>query len=269
MRVHAWLRVKNEVGIIADVVTHLLEIGCAKVCVLDTGSEDGTVEVARQAGAEVVRSRLPFYHEAAERYAAIVLAKAGDPDWIVQLDADEYIDGSFMEELEWVSRKQPCLAGLRLRLYDFRFCDAAPEEMTIAAPLPPNRRWVEPFYRRLLRVYRPLDELCIIPFVEHHTALVAIEPDLVGDMRGCTLRHYGLCRSAEDFERKRHRYTTQHRGRAYDMEWRHAHAIIPREYLREWPLGEPPPADAIEVHVGSNIAKRDVNNRNRIVSVVW
>jgi glycosyltransferase involved in cell wall biosynthesis len=55
-----------------------------KLCVLDSGSTDGTVELARQAGAEV--QQRPFVNYADQRDAALQLFAA---QWILFVDADE------------------------------------------------------------------------------------------------------------------------------------------------------------------------------------
>ncbi len=53
MRVQALIPAFNEAGTIAKVVTGLCMYGIA-VCVIDDGSTDGTADVARRAGAEVM-----------------------------------------------------------------------------------------------------------------------------------------------------------------------------------------------------------------------
>jgi glycosyltransferase involved in cell wall biosynthesis len=56
-----------------------------RVVVLDSGSTDRTVAIARQAGAEVVTRAFDGY--ASQRNAALDLV--GDADWVLFLDADE------------------------------------------------------------------------------------------------------------------------------------------------------------------------------------
>jgi glycosyltransferase involved in cell wall biosynthesis len=56
-----------------------------RVIVLDSGSTDRTVAIARQAGAEVVTH--PFDGYASQRNAALDLVR--DADWVLFLDADE------------------------------------------------------------------------------------------------------------------------------------------------------------------------------------
>jgi tetratricopeptide (TPR) repeat protein len=61
-----------------------------EVCVLDTGSADGTPELAARLGARVERGRWTEDFSAA-RNASIALA---DGDWVLVLDADEELDRS-------------------------------------------------------------------------------------------------------------------------------------------------------------------------------
>lgn len=61
---------------------------CDEVCVVDTGSRDGTPELAERLGARV--ARVPWADDfAAARNASLVLARG---DWALVLDADEALD---------------------------------------------------------------------------------------------------------------------------------------------------------------------------------
>ncbi len=51
----------NEAGSIADVIGRLSQLGCSNVRVVDNGSVDGTADLARQAGASVVREPVAGY----------------------------------------------------------------------------------------------------------------------------------------------------------------------------------------------------------------
>ena len=61
--------------------------GCAERLVLDSGSTDGTVELARAAGARVEVQ--PFLGYGPQKQRAVDLARH---DWILSLDADEVVD---------------------------------------------------------------------------------------------------------------------------------------------------------------------------------
>lgn len=75
----------NEADRIARCVTTLRKV-CTEVIVLDAGSEDATVAIARAAGAEVEHQEWLGF--TAQRNTAI--ARARQP-WVLMLDADEWL----------------------------------------------------------------------------------------------------------------------------------------------------------------------------------
>lgn len=278
MKLVAAMRAKNESAIIAETIPRLLK-QCDAVVVLDNGSTDDTGPHARDLGARVLRYVPHAYHEGLERtilyclarFAASELAGGDDDLYVLSADADEVWDGDLRAECERATAKSPPHVGAwTFPLYDLRLCDAAPEEHQLSFPLVPNRVWAEPFFRRIPRLFLADESRCLVvwPFREHHTTIPRVEAGCVMHL-ATPVRHYGLCRSVADFEDKRRRYTTQHRGEAYDAEWRQAKAVIPSNLLRRWEPGTVPPSDAVECHVGSNVAKRDPKDRSRILSEVW
>jgi glycosyltransferase involved in cell wall biosynthesis len=81
-----------------------------EVLVLDSGSTDGTVEVARAAGARVVETDWPGY--VAQKNRGLEEARG---DWILSLDADEGLDPEAAKAVEAAVRGPPACAGYRLR----------------------------------------------------------------------------------------------------------------------------------------------------------
>lgn len=84
----------SAVIIVKDGERHLAEVlaalrGCAEVLVLDSGSADRTVEIARAAGARLEYQAFLGY--GAQKNHAIALARH---DWILSLDADEVLDAA-------------------------------------------------------------------------------------------------------------------------------------------------------------------------------
>jgi (heptosyl)LPS beta-1,4-glucosyltransferase len=84
---------RNEADRIARCV-HSLAAVCAEVWVLDSGSTDATVEVARAAGA-IVRQQ-EWLGFAAQKNAVIALATQ---PWVILLDADEWLADGAAERL--------------------------------------------------------------------------------------------------------------------------------------------------------------------------
>ena len=68
---------------------------CDEVVVVDSGSTDGTVEQARQAGARVIESEWRGY--GAQRNLAIEHATA---DWVLEIDADERVTETLRGEIQ-------------------------------------------------------------------------------------------------------------------------------------------------------------------------
>ena len=83
----------NEGDRIARCVGSLLSV-CTQVVVLDSGSTDDTVSIARALGATVIDQ--PWLGFAAQKNAAI--AQATQP-WVLLLDADEWLPSSAQTEL--------------------------------------------------------------------------------------------------------------------------------------------------------------------------
>jgi glycosyltransferase involved in cell wall biosynthesis len=97
---------KNESHNIVDCVK-----SCAfadEILVLDSGSSDGTPELARQAGAKVIETDWPGYGPQQQR--GISLAQS---DWVLSLDADERIGEDLRSEILTVIHK-PHADGYRL-----------------------------------------------------------------------------------------------------------------------------------------------------------
>jgi (heptosyl)LPS beta-1,4-glucosyltransferase len=83
---------KNEEGMIANCMGTLG--WCDEVIVIDTGSSDHTVEVAKKLGAQVATSTSNSFAE--RRNAALKLTKA---DWLFYIDADERVTPVLSKEI--------------------------------------------------------------------------------------------------------------------------------------------------------------------------
>lgn len=73
---------------------------CTEIVVLDSGSTDGTVEIAEGLGARVVRTDWPGHVEQKNRAIA-----ACTGDWVLSLDADEWVPAELCAEIQAFIRR--------------------------------------------------------------------------------------------------------------------------------------------------------------------
>jgi glycosyltransferase involved in cell wall biosynthesis len=106
--------VKNEARSLARCLQSVQAISHEMV-VVDTGSTDGTVEIARQSGAEISHFEWVNDFAAARNYA---LAQTTG-DWILILDADEWADESLAREIAVFMRGPPAVGRVQ-QVSDFR-----------------------------------------------------------------------------------------------------------------------------------------------------
>lgn len=70
-----------------------------EIVIVDGGSKDKTLEIARKFGAKIIQTNNPpVFH--INKNKAI---DAGSGDWILQLDADEVVTEDLAEEIKWVT----------------------------------------------------------------------------------------------------------------------------------------------------------------------
>jgi glycosyltransferase involved in cell wall biosynthesis len=80
-----------------------------EVVVVDCGSTDETVAIARAAGARVMVRDWPGYVEQKNHAAA-----EASHDWILSIDADERVSDALADEIRTLLRAEPGAAGYRL-----------------------------------------------------------------------------------------------------------------------------------------------------------
>lgn len=100
MRIAATLITLNEEANLPRAVASLGV--CDEIVVVDSGSTDRTVEIARAAGAKVLHNPWPGY--AAQKNFA---AQSADCEWILALDADEELSPQLQREIAELKRSGP------------------------------------------------------------------------------------------------------------------------------------------------------------------
>lgn len=93
---------RNEAAHIADCIASVRDVADA-VVVWDSGSTDGTQDLARSAGAQVIFRAFDNY--AAQRQAAL---DAVDAQWILFVDADERVTPPLAAEIRMAIRSEAC-----------------------------------------------------------------------------------------------------------------------------------------------------------------
>jgi hypothetical protein len=139
---------------------------CQEVVLVDSGSTDGTVQIARAAGARVIEH--PWQGFAAQRNVALDSARG---EWALEVDADERVSPRLQAEIKaFVADPPPGvdIAGLPLR------------DMLLGHPLGPSAKY--PKYRhRLFRrgAYRHDERRTVHEGLVPHGPVHPFEGDLV------------------------------------------------------------------------------------------
>ncbi len=124
MRLAAVCRVLNEEDIIEAFVRHTLAHVDA-LLILDNGSSDRTLDILRALKAEGLRLtlaqvRTPIFHELQHNsFIHGVAVKAFSPDWVLELDADEFIDTRAADLRTQLAAIRPEMQAVRLPMFDY------------------------------------------------------------------------------------------------------------------------------------------------------
>lgn len=106
MKISATIITLNEEAALPRALASLTCVD--EVLVVDSGSTDRTVEIARAAGARVVENPWPGYAQQ-KNFAAAHAAH----DWILSLDADEALSAPLAVEIRQLRTTEPAVAGYR------------------------------------------------------------------------------------------------------------------------------------------------------------
>lgn len=91
--ISAYIRTKNEARMIADVVAAALVV-CDEVLVVDSGSTDGTVDIATAAGARVIHHEWRGFGGQKR-----IAEQACRHDWVLDIDGDEIVTAALGAEI--------------------------------------------------------------------------------------------------------------------------------------------------------------------------
>lgn len=201
MNLTAVILARNEAQHIAQTVASV--VFADQVIVFDSGSTDGTQELAQAAGAAVLHH--PFENYAQQRNAALDAAAAAGADWVLFVDADERVSDDLAEEVRAVIG-QPGYDAYRIPRHNYIF-----GRLTRATG------WYPDYQTRLLRVgvthYDPARKV-------HEVVVLARGDAALGTLAG-HLTHYNY-RDARHFAAKQRAYT------AYEAQIMHEQGIRPK-----------------------------------------
>lgn len=110
--ISCYIRTLNEHRRIAEVVTAALTVA-REVVVIDSGSTDGTLELAQQAGARIIHQ--DWLGVGGQKRVG---EAACQNDWLLDLDADEVITPALADEITalFANGKEPAVIAYRLSL---------------------------------------------------------------------------------------------------------------------------------------------------------
>jgi Glycosyl transferase family 2 len=171
-RIAACLIVQNEQAHLPRALASVAF--CDEVIVVDGGSSDRTVQLARAAGARVIENPWPGY--AAQRNVALDAASC---DWILEVDADEQISAELRASIEALLRARRADVGMAVFALRHRF---------LGGWLGPSAKY--PAYRsRLVRrsVYRHDESRAVHEGIEPRELPLVLAGDLEHEL-AATLR---------------------------------------------------------------------------------
>jgi len=157
--------------------------GLGEIVVVDSGSTDATVEIARQAGTRVFAE--PWKGFGAQKNSAIAKTTG---DWILSLDADEEVSPELAREITELLNGEPQFAAYRIpRLNHF-----------LGEPLRHGGYWPDPKLRLFKRGAASFEERPV------HETMRSAEP--VGQLKGHLIHH--CYPTIEDYREHMGRYSS-------------------------------------------------------------
>ena len=191
MRISACYIVKNEEHNLLNSINSLAKV-VDEIIVVDTGSQDGTIEVARSLGAQVYAQRWQNDFSLARNFA---LDKAGG-EWVIFLDADEYfVNSSGLDDYIKKADTFPGCEALLLPLLNIN-TDTGTEQAELISREYSLRIWR---HRPNVRFYGCVHEMLLVSEGETMRS-----PKLITAHEKFTLHHTGYSRGLMPEKHKRY-----------------------------------------------------------------
>ncbi len=196
MRISAMVLTNNSARRLTDCLGSLQWVD--EIIVMDDGSTDGTLDIARHFGAHI--HTRPFDNFSAQRNAALACCSG---EWILVVDSDEWVTSELQQEIREILSRDPAELAFRLPRQNY-FCGRWIRSCG----------WYPDYIQRLFR----REHL-------HYTGLVHEGVDVPGKVGKLqhALRHDSYA-SLEDYLAKLNRYTTL-AAREMHEAGRRAHAL--------------------------------------------
>lgn len=174
--------VKNESRFLADCLDSARSV-CRQMVVIDTGSEDQSVEIARSKGAEVYEHPWPGHFSEARN---ISLSYATG-EWILILDGDEILNESTLDELKTITS-----SASNTDAYEFEIVNFSTEEASLESA----------HYQRQVRLFRNSREHRYAGLIHNQLVNTETNTTLEGQFLPIQVFHYGYIPSVWSAQNK-------------------------------------------------------------------
>ncbi len=172
MRLSLCVIARNEEAMLPGLLASVKGV-VDELILVDTGSTDGTIELARAAGATVIEQ--PWDDDFARPRTTAVEHATGD--WVLQLDADERLAPGAGRALKTLLQRRPTFDCGLLALHNAASLDADPRQVVSGHARLSDAAWLPRLLRRVegLR-YRGVIHESVLEWVHEHRLTIARVP---------------------------------------------------------------------------------------------